>query len=495
MRGLAYLLTRRPQQAIPYFRKSIERAGDNKVFRQYVQYNLAKAQFEAGLNEESQQTLAQIAPESLDRDNRLKFHYLKSRVYAKRSLHLESAREALTASRLLSDAQVEGARETANTFVTLLDSSLEQISAPDVLESLYREYEASPLADSILLRLGTVEINSGSRAQGESRLKILMTRFPQSRHYATAADLMREDREQIPVDHAAIGILLPMKGKYAKFGQGNFQAIQLAFGVFNQKDPDSKLTLVVEDAGEEPEQTIRALNRLVTKHHVIAVIGPLLSKGIDQITQRAHELGVPLVSLARYPGTPSEYVFPAGLTLKLQAYEIARFARERLGFKKFAIAFPADKVGQESSQHFWDAVETEGGEMKGAEAYNPGETDFRAIIDKLSGLHYTEARQRELDELTKQREELKIKKRTRKTEQYFALKPLVDYEAVFIPEEPKTAGQLIPTFAYRDVGGVKFLGTSAWNSPELLKRSGPSGEAAYFVDAFFPESTATVVRD
>src|SRR3954471_2697589 len=105
---------------------------------------------------------------------------------------------------------------------------------------------------------------------------------------------------QGPVDVNAIGVLLPMKGKYAKFGQRSLQSIELALGIFN-RDKESRFSLVIEDSGEEPEQAIRALNRLVTKHHVIAVIGPLLSKGIDQITQRAHELAIPLVTLTRYP--------------------------------------------------------------------------------------------------------------------------------------------------------------------------------------------------
>src|SRR5262249_41889348 len=145
-------------------------------------------------------------------------------------------------------------------------------------------------------------------------------------------------------------------------------------------------------------------------------------------------------------------------------------AVQQLGIHKFAMIYPRDKVGEEISQYFWDEVEGMGAQVVGAETYAPGETDFRQAVDKLSGLYYSEARQRELDELAKKREQDKIKKRTRKTEAYFNLRPITDYEAVFIPDEPKVAGQIIPTFAYRDVDHVKFLGTSAWNSPEFPSR-------------------------
>src|SRR5262249_13814852 len=154
-------------------------------------------------------------------------------------------------------------------------------------------------------------------------------------------------------------------GKFAAFGNRSLNAIELAFRIFSHGEPDSRVTLVVEDSGEDAETAVRALDRLVYKHHVVAVIGPLLSKGIDQVTLRAQELGVPLVSLARYTGVPNDYVFQAGLTLKMQAYEIARAAIERFGMKRFAMLFPNDKVGQEISQHFWDAVESMGGEVVG----------------------------------------------------------------------------------------------------------------------------------
>ncbi len=494
LRGLALLLTRRAPQAIPAFKRALAAAGSNRTFRLYVQYNLAKAQFDAGQLEDAEISTSQISIESLDRENRLKLHYLKSKIYSRRQLHLEGIREILTASRLLTDVQIEGTREATNSFVALLNTSLEQVNAPDVLESLYKEFDTSPLADLILYRLAQTEIASGNRSQAEFHLRTLMSRFPESRYYSDASGMLRTAEVRAPIQPGTVGVLLPLTGKFGRLGQRNLMAIQLALGIYGDPSGDSKLTVVVEDSGEEPEQAIRALNRLVAKHHVLAVIGPLMSKGIDQVTQRAHELGVPMVTLTRYPGVQSEYVFPAGLTIRSQAYQAAKFAVDRMGMKRIAIAFPREKAGEESMHHFWDAAEAEGASIVSAESYASGETDFRAIVDKLSGLAYPDSRQREIDELEKKREELKITKRTRKTEQYFALKPLVDYEAVFIPEEPKTAGQLMPTFAYRDVEKVKFIGTASWNSPELFSRARNAVDNAYFVDAFDPNSTDTKTR-
>jgi ABC-type branched-subunit amino acid transport system substrate-binding protein len=412
-------------------------------------------------------------------------------------------------------------RDTRTAVATLLDSQLKLIQDTAILEDLYRTYEDSSLADQVLYRLGSLQIVvAGTAPAGRTSLQLLMSRYPESIYYSQANDLLRTNpaaggavssiaaggplspadltpgvtRDTGPVDSMTVGVLLPMKGKFAKFGARTLQGIELAFGIFNHQDPDSKVTLAVEDSGEETESTLRALDRLVTRHHVVAVIGPLLSKGIDQVTARAEALGVPMLSLARHVGSPGDYVFQAGLTLRMQTREIARYAVEKLGAKRFAIVYPRDKVGEEGMQRFWDAVEGLGGTVTGVESYNPGETDFRQPIDRLSGLYYTEARARELEELTKLRTLNNIKRRTRKTEQFFSLKPIIDYDAVFIPEEPKVTGQILPTFAYRDVDQVKFLGTSAWNSPELSSRALQTADRVFFPDAFFPEDNSSQTR-
>jgi ABC-type branched-subunit amino acid transport system substrate-binding protein/TolA-binding protein len=506
LHGLSYLLTKRPAQAVAHFRRAIDESASNPSMTQYLTYNLADAQFEAGQVDEARKTAAGIDVEPMDKENRIKVHYLRARIEAQRAQHLEAAREALAAGKLLLP---NSGKETRNAVATLLEGSLKSVSEPAALEELYRRYEDSTLSDAVLFRLGTLEAETGQRDKAISRFQLLMSRFPESPYYAQAAELARtgglsaaaspapvasSGRDTGPVDGRAIGVLLPMKGKFAKFGARSLQGIEMAFGVFNASHPDNKITLHVEDSGDEADSAVRALDRLVKQRHVVAVIGPLLSKGIDQVTARAEELGVPLVSLARHLGIQSDYIFQAGLTLRLQAREIARFAVEKLGMKRFAIVYPRDKVGEDGMQKFWDAAESLGGVIRGVESYNPGETDFRQPVDRLAGLYYTEARAKELEDLAKERELNKIKKRTRKTEKYYVLKPIIDFDAVFIPEEPKVAGQLLPTFAYRDVDGVRFLGTSAWNSPDFPARVANMADHSYFLDAFFPESQAPATR-
>lgn len=489
--GLSFLATKRPLQATIQFRKALE-LSDNSVFSQFVSFNLAAALYESGEVAASESVLSDMRSQMLDRDTRIKFHTLRARVLQKLEQPAGAARELYLLTAQADDPS------TRRTVSAQLQSVLQSIRDVSALESLYSDFESSPIADLVLFRLAIAATSAGKTGLAESSLKTLVQKFPQSRHARTTAELLKSIENESLVDPQAVGVLLPLSGKFAKFGNKSLQAIQLALRIFNLGEPESRLSLVIEDSGEDPQQAIRALDRLFFRHRVIAVIGPMTSKGIDLVAARAQELGLPMLSLAQQApevgGGAGEFVFNSGLTPKLQAEEIARHAIQRLKITRFAIVHPRDRFGEEYSQSFWNAVEKLGGQVVGIESYLPGETDFRQVVDRLSGLHYTDARKRELDELAKQREELKITRRTRKTEQYYALKPIVNYQAVFIPDEPKVVSQILPTFAYRDVDQVKFLGTATWHSPLLPERAQAYAEGALFTDAFFADSARPQVK-
>jgi ABC-type branched-subunit amino acid transport system substrate-binding protein len=451
MKGLAYLATRRPLLAIAQFQRALD-YNVNHYIKPYLQYNLAAALGDADQTDDSIETLKEIQPTGLNTETRAKFYSLMAKNQLSKNQWQDSARSTLQASLILGPSLGQ-----KPALVEQLDRAITQITKQEELNGILVGLEASPLADRVKAKLqpGLALDAPALTSTGDSR---------------------------------SIGVLLPLSGKFAQYGERALKAISMALKVYGDSPRD--YTLQIEDAGETVEQSLRALNRLANQKHVSVVIGPLLSKGIDQITSRAEVLGMPLITLTQQPGVKGEYAFSAGLTPKLQSNEIAKYAIEKLGLKKFAIIYPKDRFGEQYSQSYWDAVESLGGEIVGIESYAPGETDFRQVIDRLAGTYYTEARQRELDDLAKQRDALKITKKTRKTVQYFDLKPLAQFDAVFIPDEPKVVSLILPTFAYRDLDNVKFLGVSTWNSPELIQRAANFVEKSAFVDGLFFDSSS-----
>lgn len=485
--GLIYLVQKKPALSAVQFKKAIDK-NPNPGQIHYLIYNLSTAQFESKQFADAAKSLDQIQVESLDEATRVKYYYLKSRIQYQQGLPFESLRSIFEAGKYL-PATTSGQSETRMMLQNQAEVAVHELRDISVLENILKEYPDHQLGDVVYYQAGRLAKDANQNGLAETNFRILTTKYPASAYLAQATEALRSIQGQMKVESQVIGVLLPLTGKYAKFGYQALYGVQMAVNLFNQEDPDTNITLAIGDSGETVEQGEAALAKLFYDDHVVAVIGPLLSKGVDLISKRATEIGVPLISLAQQPGIRDDYIFQMGLTAKYQAEEIARYAVEKAGMKNFAVVYPSNPVGTDTAFHFWNAVEAKGGKITAFESYASKETDFRTPIDKALGLFYPDARGQELAELAILRKKENITKRTRMTEKYFGLKPIVDFDAVFIVDEAKTATQIIPTFAYRDVDTMKFLGISTWNTTSLYERAPEQAENCFFVDSFFAGST------
>jgi hypothetical protein len=153
---------------------------------------------------------------------------------------------------------------------------------------------------------------------------------------------------------------------------------------------------------------------------------------------------------------------------------------------------------------FWDSVEKAGAEVVGIERYEPRSTDFRDEMKRLLGLDYLGARKEEAEDLERRKQlfasTLKAKGRLRqRLLRSFDPKAVVDFDAVFVPDDPATVGQIAPSFAVLDVDNVPLLGINTWNTPEIIQRAGRYLQRSLFVDGFFAgsknERSARFVQD
>jgi len=499
LKGLAFLTLAKPRDAQSAFRFAAQESSlipDPEIqdYRPFYLYNLAAAQEQGSEFSEAFQTLTQIPFQRLDLPNRIKYHSLKSRLFRKKNDPISEAGEYIKISRLTSDSDSKG----TSLWVQPLEDAARRVASAADLEQLVDDSTNSSAQAVVLWVLGLQEERENQKTRAKARFERLIESHPSSAYRILAEQRLKIQEQQNPTASPyTIGALLPLRGKFSRFGQRALQGLQLSLEIFEPKgNPSNKsakpspFTLVVEDSGETPEDTQKAFEKLVNEHHVLAVVGPLLSKGIDTVSELAAKNQIPLVTLSQQNGQPNDFVFPLGITTESQAEEIATYAIKQLGLKRFAILHPQDKFGEQYAQAFWDAVEKLGGEIRGIESYAPGETDFRTPIDKLAGVYYGDARAREMQQLSELRSENKIKKKNRKTEKFFNLPPLVDFDAVFIPDEPRTIGMATPTFAYRDVDRITFLGTASWHSQDLGNRLQNLGSASFFPDAFILNTSA-----
>lgn len=289
------------------------------------------------------------------------------------------------------------------------------------------------------------------------------------------------------VNSQTIGAVLPMSGKFASVGQKTLRGLELGLGLHSAVPSPYKLSVV--DSEGNPEKARKGVETLVKDDNVIAIVGSVLSKNAPAVASTASEFGVPSITLSQKAGITetSPLVFRNALTSEMQVRELVRISMEELGLNRFAILFPNDPYGVEFANLFWDEVLARGGEITAAQTYSNKETDFKIPIQRLTGTFFPAARAEEYKLRLKEIKDKKAaeKKSAQRNEEVAdVLPPVVNFDAVFIPDNPKSLGQISAMLSYVGVRSIYLLGTNIWNSPGLAKRAGLFASNTVFVDSF-----------
>jgi ABC-type branched-subunit amino acid transport system substrate-binding protein len=154
-----------------------------------------------------------------------------------------------------------------------------------------------------------------------------------------------------------------------------------------------------------------------------------------------------------------------------------------MGIKRFAILYPDNSYGVVFMNLFWDRLDEMGGVVTAVESYKPDQTDFASQINKMIGLYYPrpESLIQKLREMRHpEEEECRI----------FSGKPepIIDFDAVFIPDNFDRVAMIAPQLAYHDVIYVLLMGTSLWQSPHLIEMAEDYVQGAVFPSGFFERS-------
>jgi ABC-type branched-subunit amino acid transport system substrate-binding protein len=508
LRGLIYFQLRNLQGAVQDFESAVQLANrnlqDNDSLLHLTRYNFGNVLFQVNRAPDAFDVLNTVNSDVLDSDTRMRFHHLYGNVLTARDQPLEALVQYLSAANLAHDI---AARDTF--LQKALNSS----------KSLYLK---NPKAD--LDRISSLPFDAKSPAGIAAR--VLMARgYMYSGDPQEAGKLLRDALDAADANHPlrgkaqemlndlgkltevepkTIGILLPLSGKFGRFGRLCLNSITMAFGAFEEMPAQAggEFRLAIRDSGESPETAQERFEELVKDEKAIAVVGPLLSKQFPAVAQRAQEYGVPLLSLSQRvdAGQAGSYIFPVALSPSQQIDMIVQQAVGVNHFKRFAILAPSDSFGESYVNLFWDSVEKAGAEVVGIERYEPKSTDFRDEIRRLLGLEYLSARKIEMEDLERRKQQfastLKAKGKLRQRMlRSFDPKALVDFDAVFVPDDPATIGQIAPSFAVLDIENIPLLGINTWNTPEIVQRAGRYLQKSLFVDGFFAGSQSpNVVR-
>jgi ABC-type branched-subunit amino acid transport system substrate-binding protein len=393
--------------------------------------------------------------------------------------------DALRAAVFLSNKETDAsARESARTH------------AVDLIESRLTERELDAVAGDAgfdwarayaYFRLGAISYDNHDFSKARDEYQSLLSAFPTSDLAEQARARISQIDARRQVDAYTVGAVLPLSGKYASIGARTLRGLELGLGIYGADRSDFRLAVVDEEGTADSAR--RAVERLVTENHVVALVGSLLSKTAVAVASKADELGVPSIGLSQKVGLtdvgPS--VFRNAMTSQIQVHELVHQAMDSLGLRKFAMLYPNDAYGTEFANLFWDEVLARGGQITAAQVYDANETDFSSHVERLVGRFYIEDREDEYKHLLKEWAKKQKSVSSRKSVPDDLLPPIVQFQALFVPDSAKALGQIAPMLAYQDIKDVRLLGTNLWNTDALVSRGERHVEKALFLDGLFAQ--------
>ncbi|BBO67548.1 hypothetical protein DSCA_14780 [Desulfosarcina alkanivorans] len=443
--------------------------------------------------------------------------FIVADAYSALGAHLDAARSYYHALNAVSG-------EDADRVWTRFKKTAEQLSADDIQLMIAGVTDRRTMG-FLLYRLSMAFILDENYDDAMDVLTAFVARFPDHPDYQDASDMIHSLTERARFTPFTVGCVLPLSGAYAIYGQRALNGIELALSQSGEAGNGIPFKLVIEDSRSDPGASVKAVDQL-DEQKVGAILGPMSAS--ETAAASAQARGIPILVFTQREGIPDigTYVLRHFITPDLQVRALVSFAVEELGARRFAILYPEENYGRRYMNLFWDQVIEHGGVVNGVEAYDPAGTDFAKPIKKLAGIFYDVPGDLAEDGVPRLRPPLLSlmaglepfapgliddpverisgiplardvidglgRRSPDRDDQWH---PILDFDAVFIPDAPKKAGLVIPQLAYYDIRDVFLLGTNLWNSRTLLDMSGDYMKGTLIVDGFFAESQAPRVKN
>ena len=505
---------------------------------------LARWENSRGQSEPARQWLSALQVKQLDATQQRTFYRLQAELAedpVEKAVALSALRANLAAAEAAAESDSTASTEAAEAVASVdteIDGQLEALSTEELGRLAVTLNGPAPPAGRIRLLLARRALEAGDpenaqrllekssdyslTPRDEARRVALERRLGLASETAGRAGLpawsvaAKTERVSTEGVTATIGVVLPLSGRLAPFGEEALRGILLAAEVFDvappapldptagarRSPPGRSLTalraaeaqpgsapvrqgvrLLIRDTAGDPARAAAAIEELADNEEVLAVMGPLLSGTSDAAASAAQVAGLPLLTLSNRVeiSRDRDYVFRLRMTPADEVGFLVDYAYDQLEARRFAVLYPRSRYGRGMRERYWEAVLDRGGSVVATASYDPDATDYGDAIRSLAGF----------DLLTWQEgaaleERAQAMRRGRRLEPEDAallrttlyeqlgpeaepLPPIVDFDALFIPDAHDRIQLVVPQLAFHEVGPVQLLGTSDWNDPELLR--------------------------
>jgi ABC-type branched-subunit amino acid transport system substrate-binding protein len=357
------------------------------------------------------------------------------------------------------------------------------------LDRLFDDLPDDAISPLILVERAEGELAAGHREEAlASAEKVL--RMTSRGEAAKRAIAIRDAAQDTIPERLTIGVVCPLSGPYAPFGEQLRDGVQIAVEEHNVTS-GVEIIIQVRDSQGLATKATEVTRDLIDQQHVIAILGPLLSASAVGAGAVSDCRGVPLITptaAEEEVARVGRFVFQRSVGPWTLGERMATYAVEELELPLVAVLAPQNGFGQAAVDGFNHKIHELGSDILTVAWYHPGDTDYaqqlthirhrkRAYEDSLRSLNL-------LSRVTSPivKSDLPPEERS------------VHVDGMFIPASPDEAGMIAPQIEFHRLETL-VLGTSGWGAREALRIGGSYMDGVHFATDFAEELSSDQYLD
>ena len=190
-------------------------------------------------------------------------------------------------------------------------------------------------------------------------------------------------------DPVRLGAVLSVTGPASFLGEPEKNTILMEVDKINAAGGvlGRPVEVIILDDETDVNKAVLAVDRLIKKENVAAILGPTTSGNSLAVMAKAAAAKVPLISCSaaeKITKPVNPYIFKVAPSDRLAVARILAHAKAK-GYKKLAILTVSDGFGQAGREVLKELVPAEGFELTADEVFGPKDTDMTAQLTKIQG--------------------------------------------------------------------------------------------------------------
>jgi branched-chain amino acid transport system substrate-binding protein len=190
-------------------------------------------------------------------------------------------------------------------------------------------------------------------------------------------------------DTVKIGIILPLTGSQAAFGEALKNGYLIALDEINAKGGvlGKKLELDVYDDQSKPDQAVQGVSKLADQDHMPLILGSYSSEStmamIPAVTHRQVPLIIPIAVADNLLDSKSPWIFRVGASTTDYASATVGFLKDNGAPGTMAIVYENTNFGQSSMKAMAAVAQAGGIKLVAVEPYEAKSPDYRAVLQRV----------------------------------------------------------------------------------------------------------------